>query len=288
MSSWSTCGTRAAVAVAVLAVAVFAFLRFSPLATQIFQVSNGYGAKLSCSAVFVAQRTQASIEAAELEFPPIIYMSRFEVDEASRCVTGISRLNPSLRQRACFRSRHLGCVLMHDNPEAVRPEHPLWSPPVTTSPLHATDLNGRSLPWPWGDASASASASALDGVDLARIDQLVSAHFADTRLHTRAFLLVRDGELIYERYGDGAGPSTPLIGWSMTKSITATLVGLRQQQTGAFGIDTPFRLREWPTANLTVGQMLQMSDGLDFDEVCNACLRVCLSAVHVCALCVYV
>ena len=44
---------------------------------------------------------------------------------------------------------------------------------------------------------------------------------ADDVGQTRALLILRDGELIYERYGAGFGPDTRLISWSMAKSITA-------------------------------------------------------------------
>jgi CubicO group peptidase (beta-lactamase class C family) len=125
---------------------------------------------------------------------------------------------------------------------------------------------------------------------------LVSAHFADTRLHTRAFLVVKDGALVYERYGDGFGPSTPQLGWSMTKSITSTLLGMRHKEVGALGTGDPVRVDEWddhkaaaaaaavatsqattatavesttgppPSPVLTIGHALRMADGMDFDE----------------------
>ena len=41
-----------------------------------------------------------------------------------------------------------------------------------------------------------------------------------------AFVVTWNGHLIAERYGDGIGVRTPLEGWSMGKSITATLFGI--------------------------------------------------------------
>jgi hypothetical protein len=119
---------------------------------------------------------------------------------------------------------------------------------------------------------------------MTRIDELVSSHFAHTSLHSRAFLLIRNGELIYEKYGDGAGPETPMIGWSMTKSLTSTLLGIRSYQTGDFNLSADVRLSndQWMrNANdssamqdhsdasgphFSLSRMLRMSEGLDFDE----------------------
>ena len=96
---------------------------------------------------------------------------------------------------------------------------------------------------------------------------------------------------MFERYGDGATATTPQLGWSMTKSITATLVGLRHRATSGrqLGLGDRFSLPQWeaweqhkaakaapkaaPKAGAaaagykpTVGDLLRMADGLDFDE----------------------
>jgi hypothetical protein len=43
--------------------------------------------------------------------------------------------------------------------------------------------------------------------------------------NTRAVVVVKDGELIAERYGDGFDADTPLLGWSMTKASRARSSG---------------------------------------------------------------
>ncbi|MEO8926369.1 MAG: hypothetical protein ABI306_04320, partial [Caulobacteraceae bacterium] len=40
-----------------------------------------------------------------------------------------------------------------------------------------------------------------------------------------AFLIVQNGRLVFERYGQGHGPATRHIAWSMTKSVTQALAG---------------------------------------------------------------
>src|SRR5690606_31524073 len=41
----------------------------------------------------------------------------------------------------------------------------------------------------------------------------------------RAIVVVRNGRIVAERYGDGFSAATPLLGWSMTKTVTAAIVG---------------------------------------------------------------
>src|SRR3546814_7389473 len=65
--------------------------------------------------------------------------------------------------------------------------------------------------------------SALPAAISTRSDALFTD--ADDVGQTRALLVLRDGERIYERDGAGFGPRTKLISWSMAKSITAVLTG---------------------------------------------------------------
>lgn len=41
----------------------------------------------------------------------------------------------------------------------------------------------------------------------------------------RAIVVVQDGRIIAETYGEGFSASTPLLGWSMTKTVNAALAG---------------------------------------------------------------
>jgi CubicO group peptidase (beta-lactamase class C family) len=42
----------------------------------------------------------------------------------------------------------------------------------------------------------------------------------------RGIAVIHNGQLVAEHYGPGFDASTPLLGWSMTKSVTAALVGM--------------------------------------------------------------
>ncbi|QNJ11556.1 beta-lactamase family protein [Synechococcus sp. M16.1] len=56
-------------------------------------------------------------------------------------------------------------------------------------------------------------------------------------------MLVQNGWVIAERYAQGIQPDMPLIGWSMSKSITHALIG-RAIQEGLLDPGKPPKVRE--------------------------------------------
>jgi len=74
------------------------------------------------------------------------------------------------------------------------------------------------------------------------------------------------GRLIAERYGEGLTAQTPLEGWSMGKSVTATLFGVLVKD-GVYSLDQPAPIPEWqtpgdPRAKIRIADILHMSSGL--------------------------
>ena len=93
---------------------------------------------------------------------------------------------------------------------------------------------------------------------------------ADDIGETRALLVLRDGELLYERYGAGFGRDSKLISWSMAKSITAVLIGFLVSD-GQLSLDGPAPVAAWqrsgdPRGAITLRDLLHMSSGLDHVE----------------------
>jgi CubicO group peptidase (beta-lactamase class C family) len=87
---------------------------------------------------------------------------------------------------------------------------------------------------------------------------------------TRALLVLRDGEPIYERYAAGFGPDSKLISWSMAKSITAVLTGFLVAD-GRLALDGPAPVAAWqrsgdPRGAITLRNLLHMSAGLEHIE----------------------
>ena len=91
---------------------------------------------------------------------------------------------------------------------------------------------------------------------------------------TRAVVVVQDGWVIAERYAKGIQPDMPLIGWSMSKSITHALIG-RAIHEGLLDPDKPPRVPEWsdpldPRQKISLDQLMRMNSGLDFEESTGA------------------
>lgn len=87
---------------------------------------------------------------------------------------------------------------------------------------------------------------------------------------TKAVVVLRDGQLIAERYARGYGPETPIWGHSVTKSVTQALIGILVRQ-GRLQLDGPAPIAAWadptdPHYPITIDQLLRMDSGLPFDE----------------------
>ncbi len=125
--------------------------------------------------------------------------------------------------------------------------------------------------WPEGDLP--------QGVDLGPL--LDEAFDPDGPLaETFAVVVVHRGRVVVERYGGAlehfdrpptpVTAETPLLSWSMAKSILQAVVGLLVGD-GKLDLDAPAAVPEWsdtadPRHAITLRQLLAMRDGLDFAE----------------------
>ena len=57
-------------------------------------------------------------------------------------------------------------------------------------------------------------------------------------VRTDALLVIRDGQVVYERYAAPTTAATPHLTWSMAKSLLATTMGVAYGQ-GLFRLDAP-------------------------------------------------
>ncbi|MEN0041797.1 MAG: serine hydrolase, partial [Pseudomonadota bacterium] len=84
----------------------------------------------------------------------------------------------------------------------------------------------------------------------------------------RAVLIMKDGKVVAERYADGFDATTPLLGWSMTKTVTAAIIGRLEQQAVLSRDDTGL-FDTWQgdaRAQVSVADLLGMASGLEWDE----------------------
>jgi len=101
-------------------------------------------------------------------------------------------------------------------------------------------------------------------IDAAKLKAAVNAAFQPAGGLTAAFVVTWRGRLIAERYGEGLTAQTPLEGWSMGKSLTATLFGILVKG-GTYDLNQPAPIPEWqtdPRAKIRIADLLHMSSGL--------------------------
>jgi CubicO group peptidase (beta-lactamase class C family) len=84
----------------------------------------------------------------------------------------------------------------------------------------------------------------------------------------RAIVVVHDGRIVAEAYGQGFGAATTLQGWSMTKSVTAALVGMVIGD-GKLSLDQKHLFPQWrgdARAEISIADLMAMTGGLKWDE----------------------
>jgi CubicO group peptidase (beta-lactamase class C family) len=214
-------------------------------------IATGYAAKLVCSGHFVAERDVEDVQA-DLPDNPLVPLLRVSTDGDD----GTARASllggwPT----TAFHTPGLGCTLADERPAFDAPD--------------GVERDDPDAPWPAGDGPAELP----DDVEGDRLDTAIEVAFLEDdpeqrQRNTRAVVVVKDGQLVAERYGEGFDADMPLLGWSMTKSVASAIVG-RLVGTGALGLDDDRLSARWDDerAEITVEHLLHMTDGLEFDEV---------------------
>ena len=208
-----------------------------------------YKAKQLCSGVFVAARDAHAVTR-ELEAEDLAVLRYIEASvHVSKQSAAASAFGLIVRE-AKYRGP-AGCALVFDAPNA------------------ATSREA-SLPRRTAAALPSAEDVRLKNV----LDRAFSEPDAARPRRTRAVVIVHGRRIVGERYAPGIGPDTPLIGWSMTKSVLNALVGVLVRQ-GRLALEHAVPIGEWqapddPRRAITLDQLLRMSSGLRFDEEVGA------------------
>ena len=119
-------------------------------------------------------------------------------------------------------------------------------------------------PWPMGNVLPKEPMPAE--INASKLEAAVNAAFQPADGLTAAFVVTWKGRLIAERYGEGLTAETPLEGWSMGKSVTATLFGILVKD-GVYSLDQPAPIPEWqtpgdPRTKIRIADILHMSSGL--------------------------
>ena len=219
-------------------------------ARDVPNVATGFIARVLCSETFVSgidpSRTLAETTDAIPGSRLIAWAIDHRLDRAARVITvTLFGLGGS---RAIYRDG-LGCTLDHGEKLVDATMKPEQAPPASLPQI------------------ADAAVVTPQSPQLAAALDRAFAEPADAPpRHTRAIVIVKNGRIVAERYADGIGIDTQLLGFSVSKSVVSALIGVLVRQ-GRLKRDGPAPVAAWSNADdprhaITIDQLLRHTSGL--------------------------
>lgn len=235
---------RIAVFLLIAAIGVGLWLHFIP--PNLLRVGSGYAAKIVCSNVFIADRDVEDVLFNDVQAPgnPLLRLMQVNVDRETQSVDAglFGRIAPS---RAVYQPA-TGCAVVGDDSVIAHSD---------SHPMPAPESDDRL--WPEGEKIEP--------------DESLAAILSDAGLTgpgMRGVVIVKGGRIIAETYGDGFFSATPLLGWSMTKTVNAAIIG-RLVLEGRLSLDEKNLFPGWRDdrrALIRISDLMGMESGLAFNE----------------------
>ena len=238
-------------------------------ARDVPKVATGFMANVLCSAAFVSgldpQRVFAETVAAMPGTGLISWALDYKLDRAEKDVT-VTLLGFG-RSRAVYRGA-LGCMLDHG--ETL----------VAAAPAQARAPMAPLLP----EIAGLEVVAPQDRQLAAAFDRAFAEPDAPPFKRTKAVVIVKDGRIVGERYAEGYGIDTPILGFSATKSVMSALTGILVRK-GMLTLDSPAPVAAWqnpddPRHAITVDQLLRHTAGLDLGSSLSASLGAAFEPVN--------
>ncbi len=233
-------------ALALIAIVLLGYFNYPKL-----NLISGYASKNMASNVFVANRDAGDINLVDHEMPMINLAQSEVADKEAFATASVFGL---MKRKAVYKEG-LGAVLTNDEFDR-----------------HAFDLvpqrtkKADTLPFPYG--TNGTKDTLLANVDYAKLEVALTNAFKDPEQKTRTLLVVHKNQIIGERYIRGFSKETPILGWSMTKSVLATLYGILEYQ-GRIKVASTAPIPEWQNderKQITLDHLLRMQSGLSWEE----------------------
>lgn len=223
---------------------------------------SGFSAKSVASGHFIDHRSQEMIEKGDNDIE-MITLANNQIDEKGKFATASVY---GLKERKAIYREGLGATLINDDFDVSKP----YEVPKRTK------INNN-LAFPYGDKETKDTV--FPNIDYAKLEKAVANAFdkkGAKNKRTRSVLVIYKDKIIAEKYDTGFDKNSKILGWSMTKSITATLFGILQKQ-GKLYINKPAPIVEWANderEKITINDLLHMNSGLEWEEdytkICDA------------------
>ena len=257
---------RTLIAIAAVIVFLLALIITVLLYFRIPSNSAGLAAQTVCSGTFVSGRNADDVFTQDvLPQSPALSIVKTSADPATRSVT--AKFLWIVERRASLLPNR-GCVLDVD-------------PDSSAQPFTAQSENP--APWPAGDA-ALPPAQWGPGVNVAGLQKVVDDAFVGsgdpTAANARGIAVIHDGKLLIQKQGTGFPKSTPLLGWSMTKTVNMMILYKKAQETNfdlnqlVINAFPPNREPSWVAdwrkdsrkSLIKVSDLMFMRSGLDMED----------------------
>lgn len=213
----------------------------------------GYSAKNMNSSIFLAGRTFEFTDKTDNNFSPVnLATDTFD----NRKKTTTASVYGLLTRKAIYRDG-LGSVLVPKDYE----EGSIFVAPQRTN-------KGANLSYPYGGLWQKDTL--LQNIDYDALSKVVGNAFESLN-KTRAVLVIHKDQIIAEKYAEGFNKNSKLLGWSMTKSLTGTIIGILQSQK-ILNVNDKAPIDSWKNderSEITLHNLLQMNSGLEWDEDYN-------------------
>jgi CubicO group peptidase (beta-lactamase class C family) len=204
---------------------------------------------------FIASRTIDAVNANDHNVP-LIKLADVEVheDEVAATVYG-------LMQRKSVCSDGLGCILINDDFDIST---------INYKPNRNKTDTG--LAFPYGNNGTKDTL--FDNVDYNQLQMAIDGAFTNAEVQkTRTVLVSYKNQILGEKYAGGFTKDTPVLGWSMTKSVLATLYGILQYRGKIEMGYLPFKELELsglpgkdPRDLISLDDLLRMQSGMEWNE----------------------
>jgi CubicO group peptidase (beta-lactamase class C family) len=247
--------------VGVLALLIVAFgmlLWLKPPA--LLRVGANYSAKIVCSNVFLARRDPEEVLRVDVQAPgfSILRLMRVSVDRQGGVVRAgfFGVIGDGLAQYRLNK----GCTVMPDGKLDVSAPAELNAMSRIGAPVPPVPPSAFSS-GPWPDGAAVETNKAIDQL-------LKDAALAGPG--ARAIVVVDHGRIVGEYYAPGFEPNTPLLGWSMTKTVMAGAIGMLIKDGKLSLAQAGFWRGNDGREKIRLKDLLAMSSGLQWNEAYGA------------------
>lgn len=238
--------TKIAAAIALLLGGGLFSLAIAP--PELLRVGAAYSAKMVCSNVFLAGRDAQAVLNDDVQAPgsPLLKVMRARVDQEQQTVH--AGFFGFIGQGVAVYRPGTGCAVVPDGDVARAAQYRF-----SAAALPATDPK---QPWPQG----------MQAQTVATVQSLIEQD-ALAGPGMRAIAVIYRGQLVAQRYGKGFDAASRLLGWSMTKTVSAALVGL-QVADGKLGMPQRgfWRANGDARAAIALSDLMAMSSGLQYNE----------------------